>query len=261
MKQLRVALSSSTALCCSHRRMASDQYHAYLRNVHIVQPDGLDDLASTKDAQQMWLNTEQWSGYSDSYLTRFMQYPATTEHYVAEFNVKNPALDKVLRYCYDLYGPCAELLESLHADPLHPRFHERIAKVRAGREKIGAVIDKEYANLHPTVKTVWDAFLVRRYFFLEDWAKHVEKKRQQFFERMSPDHIKCMLTAKGLSDDHIMRLEKMQQVFIADPAAAIMPEGYQYTEEEAVMIRQKAKYYRNQKRVGMNFDSADNMPH
>ncbi|CUG61715.1 transmembrane protein, putative [Bodo saltans] len=258
---LRHSLPSTTALCCSCRHMASDTYHSYLKNVRIEQSDGLDDLPTTKEAQQMWLNTEQWSGYSDHYLGRFMQYPATAEHYVPELNMRTPLLDKVLRYCYELYGPCAEILEKLHADPLHPRFHERLAKVRAGRDAIGAVIDKEYASLHPTVKTLWDAFLVRRYFFLEDWAKHVEKKRAQFFERMSPEHITFMLKAKGLSDENIMRLEKMQQVLLADPAASIIPEGYHYSEDEVVMIRQKAQYYRNQKRFGMNFTSADTMPH
>lgn len=261
MKRCSYACIVATAsLQCCARHQASDQTHSYLSRPTIIQPDGLDGVHRTKAAQQMWLNTEQWYGYSDTYLQRFMQYPSGVEHPNPCINTRNPMLEKCLKEVFDLYGPCAELLHKLHADPLHPRFHEWVARVRAGREKIANVLDENYSGLHPTVKTVWDAHLVRRYYLLEDWAKHVEKKRATFFERMSPEHIEFMLKAKGLSDDHMMRLEKLKTVFEADPAAGLLPEGYDYSEDEVAMIKQKAKYFRNMRRFGNNRSAADMRP-
>jgi hypothetical protein len=255
----RVALGAS--LSCSVRHQSTDQYHRFLHRPHVVQPDGVDGIAETKSAQQMWLNTEQWDGYSDTYLKRFMQYPSSVELPNPQVTPKNPLLDECLRYVFELYGPCAERLLKLHQDPLHPRFHEWLQSVRDGREKIAVVLDKHYAALHPTVKTVWDAHLVRKYYVLEDWANHVEKKRCNLFERLSPEHIEFMLKAKGASDEYIQRLEKLKMVFVADPAAGILPDGCHYTEEEVMMVRQKAQYYRHMHKFGANKHAANMMPH
>ncbi|EAN89128.1 hypothetical protein, conserved [Trypanosoma cruzi] len=248
-----------TSLCTARRLQASDQFHRYLHNPHIVQPDGVDTLPRTKGDQQQWLNTEQWVGYSDTYLKRHMQYPPTNEQPNAQLNSSHALLYKCLRTCYECYGPLAEELQTLHEDPLHPRFHEKIAHVKKEKEKIAAELDRVYAGLHPTVKTVYDAYLVRRFFHLNDWVKHVEQKRHNLLCRLSPDHIEQVKRARGVSAHFIERLRRLEAAFTHNPTLGLLEgeEGKQYTHDELVMLRQKAAYFRNMRQLGASQQEAD----
>lgn len=241
-------------MASAHRRQSTDQFHRYLNNPHIVQPDGLDSLPRTKGDQQQWLNTEQWDGYSATYLKRHMQYPATQEHTNPQITPRHDDLYACLGLVYELYGSLADELQVLHDNPLHPRFHQRLARVRRDREKIAEVLDKCYADLHPTMKTVYDAFLVRRYYHLDDWATYVERKRADILERLSPEYIAQVEKMKGLSEDFIRHLKLMETVFQRSPTMGMLTPAQeeQYTEKELVILKQKVNYYRNMKQFGIN---------
>lgn len=246
--------SFARSLVLARRTQASDQFHRYLHNPHIVQPDGLDNLPRTKGDQQQWLNTEQWDGYSETYLTRFMQYPGTVDHPNPQITPKLEMLNKVLGLCYELYGTLAEELQELHDNPLHPQFHVKIRRLKKDREQIAKVLDEHYGALHPTVKTVYDAFLVRRYYHLADWITHVEMKREHLFDTLSPQYMEQMKRQQGLSEHFIRRLKLMETAFERDPTLAMMSntELEQYTSGELAMLKQKAAYFRKMKRFGAN---------
>ncbi|RNF18618.1 uncharacterized protein Tco025E_04416 [Trypanosoma conorhini] len=258
-----VAAAASRLWCgplrTARRRQASDQFHRYLHNPHIVQPDGVDALPRTKGDQQQWLNTEQWDGYSAAYLRRHMQYPPTNEQPNAQLNSSHALLYACLKTCYECYGPLADELQRLHEDPLHPRFHEKIAHVKKEREKIAAELDRVYADLHPTVKTVYDAYLVRRFYHLADWITHVEQKRHNLLCRLSPEYIQQAKRARGVAEDFIRRLQQLEAAFTHNPTLGLLEgeEGKQYTHDELVMLRQKAAYFRNMRQLGVNQQDAD----
>lgn len=243
----------------SVRFQSSDQFHRYLHNPHIVQPDGLDSLPRTKGDQQQWLNTEQWDGYSETYLMRHMQYGATAEHPNTHYNYRHDDLYKCLGLVYELYGVLADALQDLHDNPLDPLFHKKITQIKQDREKIAAELDKVYAPLHPTVKTVYDAYLVRRYYFLEDWIKHVERKREEILERLSPEFIEQMEKARGVAAHFMERLKCIEYALYNNPILALMPNDQleQYSDNEIVLLRQKAAYFRKMKRFGSNQYDAD----
>lgn len=257
------SFSCFSALRVARRHQASDQFHRYLHNPHIVQPDGLDSLPRTKGDQQQWLNTEQWDGYSDTYLSRFMQYPGTVDHPNPVITPKNAALDKVLALCYELYGVLSDELQELHDNPLHPRFYERIERLKKERERIAKALDESYAALHPTVKTVYDAFLVRRYYHLADWITHVERKRERVLDALSPAYMAQMQRARGVSEHFIKRLKHMESIFERDPTLGLMSnsELEQYSAGELALLRQKATYFRKMKRFGANQLDADTHTH
>eukprot|EP00796_Vickermania_ingenoplastis_P010669 gene10669-7413_t len=250
--------SSVGSLAVAMRGQSSDQFHRYLHNPHVVQPDGLDSLPRTKGEQQQWLNTEQWDGYSDTYLKRHMQYGATAEHPNPQISYRNDDLYKCLGLVYELYGVLADELQQLHDNPLHPQFHPKISRIKKDREKIAEQLDVVYGSLHPTVKTVYDAYMVRRYYFLEDWIKHVEKKRESILEKLSPEFIQQMEKARDISEHFMQRLKYVEHALYNNPVLALLPnnELQEYSENEIVMLRQKAAYFRKMKRFGANqYDS------
>lgn len=267
LRLLRVAVTTSrgphAALSSVHRLQSTDQFHRYIHDPKIVQPDGLDGLPQTKAAQQYWLNTEQWVGYSDTYLKRWMQYPATQEHPNPQLTPRNALLYQCLQLVYDLYGTLADDLQKLHDDPLHPGFHLRIARLRKDRERIAAAIDACYADLHPTVKTVYDAFLVRRYYHLGDWIEYVVRKRERIIVELSPEYVQQVVTARKLSDAFIRRLRLMERAFYTTPELGLMSndELEQYTAAELATLRQKALYFRKMRRLGVNQTVSDFNPH
>jgi hypothetical protein len=166
-------------------------------------------------------------------------------------------LEECLEYVFKLYGPLAQQLHMLHEDPLHPKFWETIAAIRKGKEKIAEVLDHVYPNVHPTIKTVYDAYLVRRYYHLEDWIKHVEAKRNAIFENFSPEFVAEAEKLKGIAEVHIERLKKLEVAFHADPVLGLLDESKSYSPEEIQMFRQKVQYHRNMMRVGYNNTFAD----
>nr|CCC92847.1 conserved hypothetical protein [Trypanosoma congolense IL3000] len=247
----------------ARRHQASDQFHRYLHNPHIVQPDGIDSLPRTKGDQQQWLNVEQWDGYSDTYLQQHMQYPPTNEHPNTHLNFTHKLLNKCLRSCYELYGTLADDLQKLHEDPLHPRFHHMIARIKKDREKIAEEIDQVYANLHPTMKTVYDAYLVRRYYQLGDWVEHVEQKRHDILCRLSPEYVQQAARMRGVTAHFISRLKQLESAFTQNPLLGLLDDSLeqQYTHDELAMLRQKATYFRNMRQFGANQQDADTHTH
>ncbi|ORC85454.1 uncharacterized protein TM35_000351980 [Trypanosoma theileri] len=243
----------------ARRFQASDQFHRYLHNPHIVQPDGVDPLPRTKGDQQQWLNTEQWDGYSDTYLQRHMQYPPTNEHPNVKLNSSHTLLYKCLNSCYRYYGVLADELQALHEDPLHPRFHEKIAHVKKESEKIAEELDRVYADLHPTVKSIYDAYLVRRYYQLRDWIKHVEQKRHNVLCRLSPEYIRETEHARGVAAHFLHRLQQLETAFTNNPTLGLLADegDGRYTHDEIVMLRQKAAYFRKMHQLGANQQDAD----
>lgn len=210
----------------------------------------------------MWLNTEQWDGYSDTYLKQFMQYTPANEHPMPQITYRNSTLNTCLGVVFSIYGPLAEELQVLHDDPLHPRFHERIQKIKKGREALAEHLDKVYQDLHPTVKTIYDAFVVRRYYHLEDWIKHVEKKRANIFERLSPEHIEHMEKARGLTASYVERLKALGKVMEQAPLSGLLEADLhgQYSELELQSLRQKVTYFRKMRKFGSASDEADFRP-
>ncbi|CCW64561.1 unnamed protein product [Phytomonas sp. EM1] len=236
------------------RFQASDQFHRYLHNPHIVQPDGVDSLPRTKGGQQEWLNTEQWDGYSDSYLERYMQYAGTPEHPNPQISHRHDLLYRCLGLVYELYGTLADDLQQLHDDPFHPKFHLRIANIKREREKIAEALDHCYKNLHPTVKAVYDAYLVRRYYHLADWITHVERKRAHILEQLSPEFIQQAVEMRNLSQRLIKRLKLMGSSIDVNPTLGLLSNNEldQYTTEELAILQQKASYFRKMRRFGVN---------
>ncbi|KAG5487803.1 hypothetical protein LSCM4_07481 [Leishmania orientalis] len=261
------SMSTSGALCTAYRHQATDQFHRYLHNPHVVQPDGVDGLPRVKGDQQQWLNTEQWYGYSATYLKRHMQYPATFEMNNPAIRARHDLLYECLGLVYELYGSLAEDLQELHDDPLHPQFHRRIARIERDRECIAAEIDKRYAKLHPTVKTVYDAFLVRRYYHLADWIRYVQRKRERLLNDLSPDVMEAMVKMRGIAEQHLRHLRSLEKALYEDPIMGLL-EGdgstsaiAQYTPGELAILRQKAAYFRKMRRFGANQLDADTHTH
>ncbi|KAG5511628.1 hypothetical protein JKF63_07224 [Porcisia hertigi] len=256
------------ALCTPRRHQASDQFHRFLHNPHVVQPDGVDGLPRVKGDQQQWLNTEQWNGYSDTYLKRHMQYPATVELNNPAVNARHDLLYECLGLVYELYGSLAEDLQGLHDDPLHPQFHNRIARIRRDRERIAIELDKRYANLHPTVKTVYDAFLVRRYYHLNDWIEYVERKRERLINDLSPEYMEKIMQMRGIARQYLQHLRILERALYEDPLMGLLESSdqgtnalEQYTPSELAMLRQKAAYFRKMRRFGANQLDADTRTH
>lgn len=257
----------ASALCVARRHQASDQFHRFLHHPHVVQPDGVDGLPRVKGEQQQWLNTEQWVGYSDTYLRRHMQYPATAELNNPAMNSRHDLLYECLGLVYELYGSLAADLQELHDDPLCPHFHRRIARIRQDREKIAAALDQRYATLHPTVKTVYDAFLVRRYYHLGDWIAHVEQKRERLIRDLSPDTMATLMKMRGLAARYLHHLRRLEHALYNEPLMGLL-EGdgsnssvQHYTANELATLRQKAAYFRKMRRFGANQLDADTHTH
>ncbi|TPP51450.1 hypothetical protein CGC21_2590 [Leishmania donovani] len=203
------SMSTSGALCVAYRHQATDQFHRFLHNPHVVQPDGVDGLPRVKGDQQQWLNTEQWHGYSDTYLQRHMQYPATVE-------LNNPAVNAR----HDLLYECLGL-------------------------------------------TVYDAFLVRRYYHLADWIEHVERKRERLINDLSPDVMEKTMRMRGIAEQYLRHLRVLEHALYEDPLMGLL-EGdrdtnvlNQYTPGELAILRQKAAYFRKMRRFGANQLDAD----
>ncbi|EPY32768.1 hypothetical protein STCU_00218 [Strigomonas culicis] len=252
--QQDLARPAPASLLLPARHQSSDQFHRYLHHPHIVQPDGLDNLVRTKAEQQQWLNTEQWDGYSDTYLKRFMQYSATQEHPNPQISIRNDMLYKCLGLVFELYGTLADDLHELHDNPLHPQFHVRLERIRRDRERIAAELDKVYAGLHPTMKTIYDAMLVRRYYHLEDWIRYVEKKRARIFEDLTPAYLAQARQAQALSEQFLRRLKQLESTLYENPVLGLMSNDQleQYSAGELAMLQQKATYFRKMKRFGAN---------
>ena len=253
------SMNNSSALLLRHsvRHQTADLFHNYLNNPTIVQGEGLEHMFQTRAAQQDWNNTEQFEGYSDTYLKRPMTYMINEDAYRSHSN-DNPirSVDRCLQVCYEVYGPAADILESLYQDPLQTAFNKRMEQVAVYKEKLEKAIDEVYATVHPTEKLFIDNLLVRRFYFLDDFAGAAQKKRDAILERLSPEQLKHANAARGLADRSKTQLQMIRNVMEDNIDVALL-EDMGFSELELVAVKQKANYYRNMKRVGMMMHVAD----
>ena len=251
------ATSATVAPVCvgpatSVRMIIQDSYYNYLDKMKVVQTNNVDSFMIVKNEQYDWQVTQQWAGYSDTYLARHLRYVPSNEQGAGAPKFETPVMDKVLDLCYNIHGRAADILEDLEGDVLQKAFHEKLAHARTYAKEFEAEIDKFYAPLHPTFKTLADAWLVRRHFALQDWFKLVEKKRRQTLERLSPEFIEQQEKLKGIAASHMRNLRRVGEYFEQDHAFPLT-EAYAesgLTEEEFEIVRQKATYHRRRKNFG-----------
>jgi hypothetical protein len=254
--RLPPALVGGAAVSRRQQAAGSDQYHHFLDDPEVIQSDSVDTAARVKNDQQMWNNTEQWNGYSDTYLTRFAQYPSTFEN-ANGIEHQNPLLNRLLHIAYAVYGDAAEILEELENDPLHPDFHNQLNSARDRTLDLAKKIDDIYAPMHPTEKTMVDALLVRRWHTLQDWQVTVTKKRAAVLDALSPEFMAQQVKSKGVVAQHLARLKQMEDMINRDPVLLMGQDVFGLNEEELVVARQKARFFHKSKMFGKSFSQSE----
>jgi hypothetical protein len=209
------------------RPYTTDSYHNYLNDTPVKQTQNVDPIYRVKAEQQAWLDTNQWVGYSDTYLAKNMRYLPTTEGSVG-IGYYTPILDRILELVFHKYGDAADILEELEADPLKTDFHHKIIEAQEKAAELEDGIDDLYAALHPTYKTVADAYLARR-------------------------HYVC-----GIAQSHIRSLERVGKAFDNDPVFYLTQAGL--NEEELEIVRQKAKFHKQFRKFGSSASYGDYNP-
>jgi hypothetical protein len=232
----------------------------HLKHVDVKQADGVDDPQRVRAEQQRWLNHEQYSGYSDSYLRKGMTYAPQYEYLNSSHLTRaNKVLAEICDVVFRVYGEAADALEEAELNPLHPRFNELVATAKAKRGELEAEIDRRYPDAHPTVKTMYDAMLVRRWQTLEDWTELVQRKRAQALDRLSPEWIDELEKQRGVAADYLARLKHIGTAMEANPVAFL--EGSGFTEKELVMIERRMRFFRKTAIFASNTDRGDTNPH
>jgi hypothetical protein len=233
----------------------------HLHHPEIKQHDGVDDIIRVKAEQQKWLNHEQYAGYSDSYLQREMQFTPQYEQMAwMTSTTLNKYLVEIGDIVYTHYGAAADALEEAEANPLHPNFNALVETARAGRGKLEAELDRLYGQAHPTVKTLYDAMLVRRWQTLEDWIELVQRKRAQTLDRLSPEWIEELEKQRGVAAEYKARLRHIGTAMEANPVAFLEATG-QFTEKELVMIERRKRFFKKAAEFGTSITSRDMNPH
>lgn len=263
----------SSALCCGYspsvplifaaarfQGWAGNLGNQHMKHVDVKQHDGVDDIIRVKGEQQKWLNHEQYSGYSDSYLKRQMSYTPQYEY----FNDKpvtraNAFILEICDIVYNIYGEAADALEEAEANPLHPNFAMLVETATKKRKEMEGEIDRLYATAHPTVKTMYDAMLVRRWQTLEDWIALVQKKREEALSRLSPEWIEEIEKRKGIAHEYRMRLKHLGTAMESNPVAFLENSGF--TEKELALIERRKRFFRRTENFGANIDAGDVNPH
>ena len=239
---------------------ATDITHSYLRRKKIISDANVDSTTTVHKEYQDWLNTEQWEGYSDTYLKRHMfyvPYSVKFKGWEGTTMYSDNDVDDCLMCCFTEYGSAAEALEKLEDDILHPEYLNLMKHCKEMRGKIEKFLDERYPALHPTKKTVYDAYLVRRFFFLEDWMERIRMKRKKLVEEFSPEMIANIEKMQHVADIHLSRLRVLDRAMKDDPMLGVLQAGDQYTEEEIAILRHKANYFRNMKASSMMMDNFD----
>ena len=232
------------------RFQSVDLFHNYLNRPTVLQNDGMEHTFQTRAAQQDWNNLEQFEGYSNSYLSRPMSYMIGDEAYAANTN-ETPlrSVERCLKVCYEVYGPAADILESLYQDPLQATFNQRMEQVEVHKKQLEKEIDKVYADAHPTEKLFLDAHLVRRFFFLDDFAAAAKKKRASILDRLTPEQLDKVAAMRGIAERSKTQLALIRNV-MEDNVDVARLEEMGFSEMELVAVKQKANYYRNIKKFG-----------
>lgn len=235
----------------------------HLKNVALKQSDGVDDIMRVKAEQQRWLDHEQYAGYSDSYLKQTARFKPQYEIFnnIQGSGAGNPVkmVDQVCAIVFDIYGEAADVLEELEANPLHPQFAAMLETAKNRRIALEKKIDEIYAEAHPTIKTLYDSMLVRRWQTLEDWIKLVEKKRGECINKLSPAWIEEVEKMKGVAEQFKGRLKHLGTAMESNPVAFL--EGSGFNEEEMALIVRRKRFFRKQSELGMNIGRGDYSPH
>lgn len=235
-------------------------------NLHqpvIKQSDGVDDLTRVKAEQQRWLDQEQYVGYSDTYLKQTARFKPQYEIFnnIKGSGLGNPlrAVNEICEIVYAIYGEAADILEELEQNPLHPEFADMLATAKARRVALEKKIDEIYAEAHPTVKTLYDSMLVRRWQTLEDWIALCERKRADTINRLTPEWIEEMEKRRGIADQFKGRLKHLGTAMEANPVAFLAGSGF--SEDEMAMIERRKKFFRKQTSMGLKMGQGDYSPH
>ena len=252
-----VAPACSVSASGARRGIYGDDMHFnYLHEPKVVQTNAVDSILRTKIDQYDWLQTQQWEGYSDTYLKRHMRYGPHSDTPNGELKFHHPIEDKVLTICYENYGRGADLLESVEADVLQPSFHYKVGRAKEFKQSLEMEIDALYPTVHPTFKLLIDAMLVRRFYQMEDWITLVERKRRQTLERLSPEFIKQQQAARGLGESYLRNLAKVEEIFATNPTHYIA-EASGFSEEEMEFVQQRVMHMRKTRTFGRATTSND----
>lgn len=231
-------------------------------NKKIAQSDGVDDIMRVKAEQQRWLDHEQYQGYSDTYLKPTAKFKPLYEipgNRGSGFGSPLNAIDEICNIVYSIYGEAADVLEELEANPLHPQFKEMLETARNRRVALEKKIDEIYEGAHPTIKTMYDSMLVKRWQTLEDWIKLVEKKRENTLRKVSPEWIEEIEKQKGIAEQFKSRLKHLGTAMEDNPVAFL--EGSGFNEEEMALIERRKKFFTKQKTFGAAIGYNDFSPH
>lgn len=235
--------------------------HKFLHETSVKQHDGVDDIIRVKAEQQRWLDHEQFSGYSDTYLKTHMRYTPQYEYFggTSATTRPNKVLALITEICFSIYGDAADTLELLESDPLRADFAEKLEHAKGARRRLEDKIDAIYAEAHPTVKTMYDAMLVKRWQVLEDWIELCVRKRADILARMSPEWIEEQARRKGIAEAHMARLKHLGAAMEANPTGFL--EGQGFSEEEMVMIKRRKRFFQRQTSFGAAVTAGDYRPH
>jgi hypothetical protein len=264
MRRITLSTSSvsSTALFTSMRFQGWSGHISgnNLNKPSVKQSDGVDDIVRVKAEQQRWLDVEQWSGYSDTYLSqnaRFRPQYEIAGNPGTSFSIK--VIEEICIIVYEIYGEAADILEELESNPLHPNFKEMLETAKSRRKKLEQKLDEMYAGAHPTVKTLYDAMLVKRWQTLEDWMELVQRNRQETINKLTPEWIEELEKRKGIAEEFKTRLKHLGMAMEASPVAFL--EGSGFNEEEMVMIQRRKQFFRKATDFGKSIAFTDHNPH
>ena len=251
--RLPLAVSSLLSTHRVQRRWQID--HDYLNRGPIADHAGIAMGAARVGLQQDAFNNEQWEGYSDSYLARLPSYLSRNEstHDVRPFD----AFDEVLSLSYYVYGEAADRLKLLQDDPLHGDFHSILEKAVHYREELAKEIDTLYGSSHPTVRTLIDAFGVRRYYFLKDWEIAVTNKRREILEKLSPEFIAEATRGKQVAEAYKEHLRILGRYIDQTCALPAYLDESKFSEEEMVLLKRKVTHSRKIRQFGRSLHEGD----
>uniref|UniRef100_A0A7S1W4K7 Uncharacterized protein n=1 Tax=Neobodo designis TaxID=312471 RepID=A0A7S1W4K7_NEODS len=256
----RSLLSASSAVLTTRRTIYGDDMHYnYMHDPKIVQTNGVDNFLRTKVEQYDWLQTQQWEGYSDTYLKRAVRYGPHSDTPNGNLKFHHPNEDKICRIAYETYGRSADLLLSLEEDVLQPAFHEKLSRAKEFKEALAKEIDEMYPTVHPTFKLMIDGMLVRRFYQLEDWIEMVQRKRKKTIEKLGPEFFEQQHKMRGIAESYMRNLERVESVFQSNPTH-YLGEVCGFNEEEMAFVEQRVMFLRRTKKMGLASSSADLWP-
>ena len=255
-----VATCTAAAATGSRRGIYGDDMHFnYLHDPKVVQTNGVDNFLRTKTDQYDWLQTQQWEGYSDTYLKRPVRYGPHSDTPNGNMKFHHPNEDRIFDIAYETYGRAAENLMSCEEDVLQPQFHEKLRRAKEWTAHMAKEIDEMYPTVHPTFKLMMDGLLVRRFYQLEDWIEMVQRKRKKTIERLSPEFIAQQRKMRGIAESYTRNLERVEAIFESNPTH-YLTDVCGFNDEEMEFVEQKVMFIRKTKILGRANTSQDVWP-